>query len=121
MGARFDAAGDMERVVVCRADDRGEAGSVAARIDAGAHAGRRADTGEDIEARVGGIGDETEAFDFLGKCHSVACGNPGQQQRAPGRGAQASVAVALREIGERVQRMGFDTAEGQANAESVRA
>ena len=60
MGAGFDAAGDMERVAVCRADDRGEAGGIAARIDAGAHAGRRADTGEDIEARIGGIGDETE-------------------------------------------------------------
>ena len=59
------------------------------------------------------------AVDFLGKCLSVACGNAGQQQRAPGRGAQASVAVALRDVGERVQRIGFDAAEGQANAEGA--
>ena len=59
------------------------------------------------------------AVDFVGKLSISARGNAGQQQRAPGRGAQASVAVAFRDIGKRVQRVGFDAAEGQPNAEGA--
>ena len=120
MGARFAAAGDMQACHrVPRRMSGGEAGGIAARIDAGAHAGRRADTGEDVEARIGGIGDETECLDVIGKSLGVGSGNAGEQQRAPGRGAQVSVAVALRDVGQRVQRIGFDAAERQPNAEGA--
>ena len=60
MGATFAAARDMSGLRSRRADGGGKAGGIAARIDAGAQAGRRADTGEDIEARIGGIGNEIE-------------------------------------------------------------
>ena len=119
MGARFDAARDVEGAVVCRADDRGEAGGIAARIDAGAQAGRRADTGEDVEAWIGGIGDEIERRDVIGKSRDIGGGDAGEQQRAPGRGAQASVAVALGEIGQTRERFRFDTAERQPNAKGT--
>ena len=109
----------MERVVACRADDRGEAPGIASRIDACAHAGRRADTGKDVETRISGIGDETECLDVIGKSLGVGSGKAGEQQGAPGGGAQVSVAVAVGEVGQRVQRTGFDAAERQANAEGA--
>ena len=109
----------MQAVIACGSNSAGEAGSVAARIDAGAHAGRRADTGEDVEARVGGIGDETEASTSSASLCGVGSGNAGQQQRAPGRGAQVSVAVALRDVGQRAQRICFDAAERQPNTEDT--
>ena len=84
------------------ADGGGKADGIAARIDACAQAGRRADTGEDIEARIGGIGNEIERGDFVTQVHFIACGDTGQQQRAPGRGAHASVAVTFRDVGKRV-------------------
>ena len=72
MGARFAAAGDMQAVIACGSNSGGEAGGIAARIDAGAQAGRRADTGEDVEAWIGGIGDETEGLDVNGKSSASA-------------------------------------------------
>ncbi len=119
MGARFAAAGDMQAVIACGSNSGGEAGGIAARIDAGAQAGRRADTGEDVEAWIGGIGDETECLDVNGKSLGVGSGKAGEQQGTPGRGAQVSVAVALRDVGQRVQRIRFDAAERQANAEGA--
>jgi hypothetical protein len=55
----------MEHVVVSRADDRCEAGGIATRVDARAHAVRCADAGEDVEAWIGGIGNEIECRDFV--------------------------------------------------------
>ena len=52
MRAGFDAAGDMKRFVASRAEGGGKAGGIAACIDARAHTGRRADAGEDAEARI---------------------------------------------------------------------
>ena len=119
MSAGFHASGDMERVAARRADGCGEAPGISTRIDASAHAVRRADASEDIEARVGGISDETERFDIMGKSCDISSRDAGQQERAPGRGAQAAVAVALGEFGEACQRIGVDAAEGQANAEGA--
>ena len=87
MGARFAAAGDVQGVIARRSNRGGEASSVAARIDAGARAVRRADAGEDIEAQVGGIGNEAERLDVIGKSLGVGSGNANEQQRALGRGA----------------------------------
>src|SRR5262245_16865729 len=118
MCARFGAARDMERLIVRGVDDGGcKAASITARIDAGALAGWRADAGKDVEARVDGIGDEAEGLNFGRKSCCVGGGNAWKQQCAPGRRAQSRVAEALGEIGNMCQRLGFDAAERQANAE----
>ena len=122
MRAAFGAARDMHgETLAGKRHLTRDLGRQRARRDQTARASRRARTGDDAAAWVGGVGNEAEPVRLAYRGNRIRLAERPEQQSAVRRRPRPARTLRHGDLGKLLQGAGLGVAEGEANAESARA